>query len=382
MKRLLLVALGVLCAASLLQSYVEVPYTLGRIVHESTHIALVEVEKVNKEKNLIYFKKLQDLKGKHPTDEIKHNIGKAGFHPREWQNIMAWAEPGKKAVFFHNGGASETCIGTYWYQAYAGGPWWNMSHAEPFLLRSYAGEVDKLAAAVAAILGGKEVVVSCMADGPKDLLHNRKGKMQLMKASLKLQDYNAKRDFVAFGSDGGDIQEFKTVVLLAESSPGWKFIPAAQAKAFGNSWQNAVFDDAAWRTGKAPIGYGEVEIGKRQGTTVKEQGENFLFRREFQVPGELLGQKAVTFRLCVASDDSATVYLNGKLAEQDPELDHEPMYWNRDVELAPALLNPGRNLVAVLVKNRPKSSDIFMDMEISALIPLPKKTAPKTAAPK
>ncbi len=60
---------------------------------------------------------------------------------------MEWAEVGKTAVFFHNGGASETCIGTYWYQAYAGGEWWNLSHGEPFLLRSFAGNAEKLAAA-------------------------------------------------------------------------------------------------------------------------------------------------------------------------------------------------------------------------------------------
>jgi len=39
----------------------------------------------------------------------------------------------------NNGGASETCIGNYWYQIYPG-DWWSMSHGEPFLLRSYAGK--------------------------------------------------------------------------------------------------------------------------------------------------------------------------------------------------------------------------------------------------
>ena len=89
--RPLLCAVCALFCAALAQAYVEAPYTLGRVCHESTHIVLVEVARVNKEKGLIIFKKLQDLKGKHPEAEIKHNIGKRGFHPREWQNIMAWA---------------------------------------------------------------------------------------------------------------------------------------------------------------------------------------------------------------------------------------------------------------------------------------------------
>src|SRR5688572_9598793 len=136
---------------------------------------------------------------------------------------MNWAAVGKKAVFCHNGGASETCIGNYWYQCYLQGEWWGMSHAEPFMLRTYCADPEKLVAAVATLLQGKEVIVPCLADGPKEQFHLAKGKLQRMKASLKLQDYNAKRDFVAFGGDGEDIPEFKTVTLLAEGSAGWRF---------------------------------------------------------------------------------------------------------------------------------------------------------------
>jgi hypothetical protein len=182
--------------------YVEAPMSLGAVIQQSSNIMIVKVEKVDKEKNMIIYRKVKDLKGTHPTDVIKHNIGRGGFNPREWQYTMEWAEPGKIAIFFHNGGASETCIGNYWYQAYAGGEWWNLSHGEPFLLRSYAGKPHKLAAAVTAILGGQEVPVSCMIDGNKDDLHLKRAKIQRLKASLKLQDYNPKRDFVGWG--GGE----------------------------------------------------------------------------------------------------------------------------------------------------------------------------------
>src|SRR2546427_4583678 len=147
-------------------AYVEAPHSLGLVIQLSTNIMVLRIEKVDKQNNLIIYRKVRDLKGKHPTDIIKHNIGRVrdlkgkhptdiikhnigrgGFHPREWQYPMQWAEPGKLAIFFHNGGASEMCMGTYWYQAYAGGEWWNMSHGEPFLLRSYSGRPEKLAAA-------------------------------------------------------------------------------------------------------------------------------------------------------------------------------------------------------------------------------------------
>ena len=376
MKRIALPAFVLLTyAATQAPAYVEAPYSLGQVIKESTHIVLVEVTKVNKEKNLIIYKKLADLKGKHPKDEIKHNIGKGGFHPREWQNTMNWAEEGKKAVFFHNGGGSETCIGTYWYQAYPQGEWWGMSHAEPFLLRSYCGDPEKFAEAVTAILAGKEVVVPCMADGNKELFHQRKGKMQLMTASLARGNYNAKRDFVAFGGDGVDIPEFKTTILLPQTTGGWKFLPAKEVN--GDGWREPSFDDSKWRTGQTPIGYGEDEIIKRKGTGVAEQGVPFVFRRAVDIPQEVLAQKDVKLNINVASDDSADVWLNGQLVDKDPDADHEFAYWNREIELKPQQFKAGRNVIAVYVRNKQGSSDIYLDLEVVALVPVPKKVAPK-----
>ena len=182
------------------RAYVEAPHSMGMICNLSTNIVLMMVEKVDKEKNLIIFRKVKDLKGVHPTDLIKHNIGRGGYNPREWQYIMEWAEVGKTAVFCHNGGESETCIGNYWYQTGNGGEWWNLTHGEPFLLRSYCGNTDKLAGLITQMLAGKEVVVPCLADANKDQMHLRRGKMERMKASLKL-DYNEKRDFVGWGGE-------------------------------------------------------------------------------------------------------------------------------------------------------------------------------------
>src|SRR2546421_8146044 len=219
-----LLSLGALVAASAFLSvhappahaYVEAAMSLGAVVAQSSNVILMRVESVDRERNIIIYRKVQDIKGKHPVDVIKHNIGRGGLRPNEWKVQMDWAEPGKMAVMFHNGGASETCIGTWWYQAYAGGEWWNHSHGEPFLLRSYCGGPERLVSAVADIVAGKEVVVTCMIDGNKEDLHNRRAKIQRLKASLKLQDYNAKRDFVAWGGD-----DFRRVAGL----PGFSHYP-------------------------------------------------------------------------------------------------------------------------------------------------------------
>jgi hypothetical protein len=217
--------LGILCAGLLLLAwaqrslaFVEAAYTLGKICNDSTNIFVIEIEKVDKEKNLIIYKKVEDLKGKHPTEVMRHNIGKAQLmNPREWQVTMLWAEKGKRAVMFHNGNQSETCIGHYWYQTYNGGEWWNQQHGEPFMLRSFCGNIDKLVAAVKDIQAGREVVVPCMegASGPPGTeqcrgprptaeesvkLQMGTARIHRMKASLKIQDYD-KRNIVGYGAE-------------------------------------------------------------------------------------------------------------------------------------------------------------------------------------
>lgn len=212
--------------------YVEVGYSLGRVVNESTHVMLVQVESVDAVKNLIIYRKVRDIKGKHPEDVIRHNIGRGGFHPREWQTIMNWAQPGKMAVFMHNGGASETCIDRYWYQAYAGGGgWWGMSHGEPYLLRTFAGRPEKLAAAAVDLVAGKEIVVPCMVDGDKKALSEGTARIQRLKASLARTDYNSVRDFVGWGGD--DLQSiagmpaFSRMAQLSRVDPGARGVALA-----------------------------------------------------------------------------------------------------------------------------------------------------------
>lgn len=230
MRRFLIV-LAVVIAASWLtlpgHAYVEAPMSLGAIVAQSTHIMLVRVESVDKERNIIVYRKVRDIKGKHPNDQLIHNIGRGGLRANEWKPQMDWAEPGKTAVFFHNGGASEMCIGTWWYQAYGGGANWNHSHGEPFLLRSFAGNPDKLASIVEQMLAGQETIAPCMVDGNNEDLHNRRAKIQRLKVSLKIQDYNPKRDFVGWG--GEDFRRLLGMKGFTHISPVGRVDPEAQA---------------------------------------------------------------------------------------------------------------------------------------------------------
>ena len=202
-RRICLCILAIAVLASLpcrtARAYVEAPFSLGKIVNSSPNIVLIRVESVDREKNLIVYSKVRDVRGTYVGD-IKHNIGKRGFHPRESKNVMAWARVGKMALFFSSGGHSETCIDNYWYQA-GGKGWATMTHAEPYFLRSFAGRPEKLAGYVTAMLAGQEVVVPCMVDGDKNAIQMRTAKIQRLRASLKIGDYDPKRDFVGWGAE-------------------------------------------------------------------------------------------------------------------------------------------------------------------------------------
>ena len=260
-------------------AYVEIPMSLGDIVRQSTHIVQMQVTKVDREKNLVIFTKLQDIKGKHPQNEIKHNIGKGGLRPGEWEEIMKWAEVGKQATFFHNGGSSETYFGTSWYQAYPQGEWWGMSHGEPFLLRSYAGKVDKLPSLLADMLAEKEIIVPCMVDGDKEAIHKKTARIQRMKASLKLIDYNPKRDFVGWG--GEDIRALKGM-------PGFdRYAALAKLDAEAQSVTTVDFDN----DGKPDI----CLCGANKVVLLQNGGDGFI---ETALPGLTGGARSAVWADC------------------------------------------------------------------------------------
>jgi hypothetical protein len=213
------------------EAYIERPMSLGAIVAQSTNIVVLELESVDRRENVLQFRKVKDLKGRHPSDRLTHHIGQSGFHAREWQTIMKWAEPRQLAILFHNGGASETYIDNYWYQCYGRDQFWRMTHAEPFLLRSFAGRASKLQVVVEAMLRGEEVEATCMVDGSKEDLQQRKARVQRLRASLSRQDYNPRRDFIGWGGEELEPLEgmagFSHIAMLPRIDPDALGISAA-----------------------------------------------------------------------------------------------------------------------------------------------------------
>jgi hypothetical protein len=94
-----------------------------------------------------------------------------------------------------------------------------------------------VAAAVADMLAGKEVVVPCMVDGNREDLKAARAKIQRLRASLKLNNYNARRDFVGWG--GEDFRRllgmpgFTHLATLTRVDPGAQAVAAADYNADG-----------------------------------------------------------------------------------------------------------------------------------------------------
>src|SRR5262245_373679 len=216
-------ALGLLAVfvASSADAYITAPVqTLGKLC-ESTYITLVQVEKFNREKGVIIYRKVKDLKGKYPLDRIRHAFdlqntpqhkgsGDVPVRPdaKDWQHAIAWAEAGKTAVIFSlkydpYGDFGHTYIDGCWYATMCPQRdwdfWWAI-YADPALLtRWHCGKPADLATAVEEILAGKPAVVPSLAGGTRDDLRAGKGRIQGLKASLQITDFNLERDRVSIG---------------------------------------------------------------------------------------------------------------------------------------------------------------------------------------
>jgi hypothetical protein len=169
------------------------------------------------------------------------------------------------------------------------------------------------------------------------------------------------------------------------NTSGFAFIPRRSVWRYldngtdqGIAWTDSFFDDSAWASGQAQLGYGDLDEA-----TVVSFGPNSsikyittYFRRQFIVTNAA-DWSAVTLRLL--RDDGAVVYLNGTeinrqnmpsgpvtyqtlatVAVNDPE---EDAFFEAPV--SPGLLVSGLNTIAVEVHQvNPASTDLSFDLEL------------------
>jgi len=154
-----------------------------------------------------------------------------------------------------------------------------------------------------------------------------------------------------------DATILNSVAVIKRADSGWKY--TAQVP-LGNDWFAEKYDTTAWSEGQAPFGYGEKGI-----KTKLDKGRDYYFRKHFDIQDT---DKFESVIVRIASDDAAMVYLNGVLIDKDPAWEtasgHEFAYWNRQIVLKPDAIRQGKNVIAVMLKNRASSSDAYLDIEV------------------
>ena len=181
---------------------------------------------------------------------------------------------------------------------------------------------------------------------------------------------------------------------LISRDPGttWRYLDTAEAPAA--NWNAPGFDDKAWKSGPAPLGYGEPGLGTtlKFGDDPRHKPLTVWFRRSFPVKDPVTVAALSVHLVC---DDGAVVYLNGAeiarwnmpagpvgaatAAARTIDADEEGR--EQVVAVPPPLkLDAGENLIAVEVHQAyPSSSDLFLSLELKAWAPGEKP--PRTAAP-
>jgi hypothetical protein len=202
-----------------LRAYITAPRdTLGSALSESTFVTVVRVKKVSREKGVIVYAKVRDLKGKYPKDTIRHvfdlkntpphkGLGDVPVRPdeKDWRYALEWAEADKTAVMFTRqydpyGDFGHTYIDGCWYATMCpprDWEFWYAIYADPNLLAQWhGGTPTQLVVAVEAMVAGQEAVLPVLAEGTRDDLRVGRAKIRGLRVGATIQDYAPKRDLV------------------------------------------------------------------------------------------------------------------------------------------------------------------------------------------
>ena len=173
------------------------------VIAQSTNVCIMHVVKVDKEKNLIIYRKSPTSKAStRPGQSSSTTSAAAGFGPASGRDHELGRGRQDGRLLPQRRGQRDLHRQLTWYQAYPQRRVVGHVHGEPFLLRSYAGKVEKLAGhrrGDARRQGSHRARAWWTAT--RKTCTRRPRKIQRLKASLKLQDYNPKRDFVGWGGE-------------------------------------------------------------------------------------------------------------------------------------------------------------------------------------
>ena len=171
-------------------------------------------------------------------------------------------------------------------------------------------------------------------------------------------------------------------ILIPEKSEWRYFKGTSEPSTSPRAWRSVDFDDSAWLTGLAPIGFGEAFLATTL-TDMRGGYSTLYLRRTFTVDDPAAYD---TLSLGVLYDDGVNIWINGIMVYQanvaSPELPYTAtaVSATENAEYNPATLSglskvlvKGKNVIAVQLLNASLagSSDCYVDLRLR----LPSSTA-------
>jgi hypothetical protein len=172
--------------------------------------------------------------------------------------------------------------------------------------------------------------------------------------------------------------DFNKLVLVKAGSV-WRYLDAGQDP--GQAWFSPNYDDGAWKSGPAELGYEDNPRTVIDGGPSDKRHITTHFRHSFNVVDPAFYR---TLWLRLQRDDGAVVYLNGTeihrvnlpagvlitpttLANRTVQGLEEELLIPTQISQALPLLRPGMNVLAVEIhQDSPRSPDLSFDLELSA----------------
>ena len=87
----LLLCVALLFGVAPAHAYIEAPMTLGDVVNQSNMITMLRVLRVDKPNKLVFYEKVEDIKGKFPSATCRHVIS-GQLKEGEIKTVLDWAE--------------------------------------------------------------------------------------------------------------------------------------------------------------------------------------------------------------------------------------------------------------------------------------------------
>ena len=192
-------------------------------------------------------------------------------------------------------------------------------------------------------------------------------------SSMELLHPSLQNDLGGSWRSAGIYAETSTpVVLLKAGQTGWSYREGtSEASTPRSAWRQLEFtEDAGWKKGTAPIGYGDGD--DKTVISIRNKFTSLYLRKEFTAQADV--PETLVVRVYV--DDGCVVWINGEevarvsvpsgvLRYNSLAKDHEAKWEEVLIQNAGELVKPGKNVIAIHALNATRgSSDFSIDAEL------------------